>query len=50
MKSFNQTLPYNALSQYIKDFELLLDYIYKFAPNHLTCIYGQELQAFETVS
>jgi hypothetical protein len=30
IKIFNQTLQYNALSQYIKDFELPMDYIYQF--------------------
>jgi len=30
MKSFNQTLQYNALSHYLNEFELLLNYIYKF--------------------
>ena len=40
MKIFNQTLQYNALSHYIKEFELLLDYIFKFLVTLLIVVQG----------
>jgi len=40
MKSFNQTMQYNALSHYLKEHELLLDYIYKFLVTILIVVQG----------